>query len=104
VLVSDVPVPAGGSTVGLRFRRAGADGDFTMLIDGRPAGTCHVPLAMRIMSSIGHSIGLDCGSAVSPRYAGPNPFQGVLHTLVIQVDPPDAADEAAAATVGMSHQ
>jgi arylsulfatase A-like enzyme len=104
IVSSTVAVPAGSSTVAVQFVRAGNEGDFTLLVDGAPAGTCHVPLAMRIMSSIGHSVGLDYGSPVSPRYAGPNAFQGVLRSLVIQVDPPEAADVAAAETAGMFQQ
>jgi arylsulfatase len=104
VLVSDVEVPPGPVEVGLRFTRDGNEGDFELLVGESTVGTCHVPLAMRIISSIGHSIGYDHGSAVSPRYAAPNPFQGSLHELVIEVGRAERADAEAAATEAMARQ
>jgi arylsulfatase len=85
VLVSDVAIPAGTSELELRFARAGNEGDFVMLIDGSQVGSAHVPLAMRFMSSIGHTVGFDGGSAVSPRYSAPNRFTGALHELEIRL-------------------
>jgi len=86
------------------MRRDGNAGDFTLVIDGEDSGTCHVPLAMRIMSSIGHSVGYDYGSTVSPRYSGPNPFAGSLHFLEVLSDRLEAADVSAAQTAGMARQ
>jgi hypothetical protein len=104
VLASDVPVPVGEATVAVRFKRAGNEGDFTVVIDGEDAGSAHVPLAMRIMSSIGHSIGYDAGSQVSPRYTDPNPFQGTLHRLEVLSDRAESADVEAELAAGMSRQ
>ena len=104
VLVSDVDVPAGESTLVLTFTRDGNEGDFTLSINGTAAGAAHVPLAMRIYSSIGHSVGFDHGSPVSPRYAGANHFKGTLHQLTIDSDRLGAADAAAASTAGMAQQ
>jgi arylsulfatase len=76
-----------------------------MSVDGAPTGSVHVPLAMRIMSSIGHSIGFDHGSAVSPRYAGANPFTGELHEVeIVLAGRPDALDAAAASAETMARQ
>ncbi len=107
VLVADHPLPAGDTVAELRFTRTGGTGDVELFVDGKPAGSCHLPLAMRIMSSIGHSVGLDHGSAVSPRYTSPNPFTGRLHELEVVLPggaPADPADAAAARTAGMAQQ
>ena len=110
VIVSDTPVPTGASVVELRVRRVDhSSGTAALLIDGSPSGSAELPLLMRIMSSVGASIGHDHGSAVSPRYQAPFPFQGTLTELVIQLGPdrhhgdsdPTTAAEAAH---GMSRQ
>jgi arylsulfatase len=102
VVTSAAGVPVGDSEVGVRFVRDGNAGDFTLAIDGADAGSVHVPLAMRIMSSTGHSIGYDYGSAVSPRYVAPNRFKGVLHEVEIVTEGGTRPDAEAAA--GMSQQ
>jgi arylsulfatase len=105
VLVSSDVVPAGSVSVELRFVRASGEGDFEMLIDGAAVGACHVPLAMRIMSSIGHSVGNDHGSPVSPRYTDSNPFTGKLHELVIQLQAGrDKASDVAEMAAEMGRQ
>jgi len=57
-----------------------------------------VPLFMRMISSVGSSIGYDHGSAVSPQYESPFPFKGKLHQIEIQLAAKRApdADEAQA--------
>jgi arylsulfatase len=106
VLVSDLEVPAGDSTLTLRIRRGdGASGTAALEIDGTPCGSADLPLLMRIMSSVGASIGHDHGSPVSSRYVGPFPFTGTLHELVIQVSPGRHGDvDAAEAAAGLSRQ
>jgi len=86
VLLSDVEVPVGDSTVTVRFRRADErSGSVEVAIGDVDAGNAPLPLFMRMISSVGSSIGHDHGSAVSPRYAAPFAFQGTLHELVIQL-------------------
>jgi arylsulfatase len=104
VCVSEVEVPVGDSEIGLRFTRDGGAGDFELLIGDDAVGTCRVPLAMRIMSSIGHSIGFDHGSPVSPRYASPNAFQGTLHQIEIETGKLTRLDAEVAAAEAMSRQ
>jgi arylsulfatase len=104
VCISETEVPVGGSEVALRFKRDGGAGDFELRIDAAVVGACHVPLAMRIMSSIGHSIGFDHGSPVSPRYSSPNRFQGDLHEIVIVTGKLDRFDAEVAAAEAMSRQ
>jgi arylsulfatase len=105
VLESAGVLPAGTVTAEVRFARSGNEGDFEMYVDGAAVGTCHVPLAMRIMSSIGHSVGFDNGSPVSPRYTGANPFTGELHEVEIQlVSGRDRKSDAAEMAAEMGRQ
>ena len=57
------------------------------VVDGVDAGQTDLPLYMRMISSIGPSIGFDHGSAVSDRYQAPYAFTGTLHEVVIQISP-----------------
>ena len=82
---SDRPVPEGPSEVGVRFRRHGTDGTATLVIDGEPCATLPIPFVMRMMSSIGHSVGRDAGSPVSTRYDGEFPFAGRLRRVDIEL-------------------
>ena len=106
VVESDVPVPDGDSTLTVRLRRgAGRSGTIEVAVDGTDAGSADVSLFMRIMSSVGASVGFDHGSAVSPRYRSPYPFTGTLHELEIQLVHPPSADTAEAeARIEMSRQ
>ncbi len=103
IVVSDAEVPTGDSVLTVKLRRAeGSAGSVALEVDGVPSGSADLPLLMRIMSSVGASIGHDHGSAVSQRYTGPFPFAGTLQELVIQLSPDrhtdvDAAEAAHAA-------
>ena len=86
LLESDIAVPAGRSTLVASFRRGdGVAGAMSVEVDGRPAGSAELPLFMRMMSSVGPSVGYDHGSPVSPRYEAPFPFAGCLHDVVVQL-------------------
>ena len=101
VVDSDVPVPEGDSTLTARFRRGdGVTGSVEVAVDGVDAGRGETALYMRMISSVGSSIGYDHGSAVSrplrralrlhrhpPRGRGPAGGQGRR---------PDAAEASAA--------
>ena len=106
VLESDITVPDGESTLVARFRRGdGRAGTMAVEIDGQAAGSVELALYMRMMSSVGPSIGYDHGSAVSNRYDAPFPFAGKLHEVVIQlVSAPDQATRAAEAAAEISRQ
>jgi arylsulfatase A-like enzyme len=90
------PVPAGPSVVGVRFRRDGRGGDATLVIEGEPCGRVEIPTVMRVISSVGASVGLDHGSAVSDAYVAPFAFQGRLERLDVQLVSPRPGDAAAA--------
>jgi arylsulfatase len=101
VVESDVPVPVGATSVGVRFRRTGTGGEAELRIDGAGSGSMTVPFAMTIISSVGPSVGYDHGGPVSERYSGRFPFEGTLHEIVIDLPrapgtEATAADERAA--------
>jgi arylsulfatase A-like enzyme len=106
VVESDVEIPAGDVVAGVRMRRGdGFAGAARLVVDGREAGTAPLPLYMRMISSIGPSIGEDHGSAVSDRYDAPYRFTGTLHRIVIQASPERFGDIAeVAARAEMSRQ
>jgi arylsulfatase len=105
VLESDRLAPVGACELGVRFAREGTEGTAVLLIDDEPCGTLHLPLAMRMMSSTGPSIGADHGSQVSRRYTGPFPFEGHLERVDIQLVSRPAGDVAAAeARAAMARQ
>jgi len=106
VLESDRSVPTGEASLMLQLRRgSGRLGTAALLIDGSVVATAELPLYMRMMSSIGHSVAEDHGSAVSPRYAAPYRFTGVLHELVIQASPERFGDvDASVARAEQSRQ
>ncbi len=104
---SDIEVPTGPSVVGVRFRREDAAGEVTLVVDGADCGSLALPLVMRMISSVGASIGFDHGSPVSRRYSGANPFTGTLHQVDVQLlTPGEAAAERTAteARAGLSRQ
>ncbi len=105
VVESDRSVPVGACVVGVRFRRTGKGGTATLVVDDVECGTLTVDFVMRIISSIGSSVGRDHGSQVSERYTGPFPFAGRLERLDVQLvseRPPDTA--AAEARAIMARQ
>lgn len=86
VVESSVPVPVGDSVLAARFRRGeGTTGSVEVLVDGVGVGRSDIGLFMRMISSIGASVGYDHGSAVSGRYSSPFAFSGQLHDVVIEL-------------------
>ncbi|MEM8748115.1 MAG: hypothetical protein AAGF91_15545, partial [Actinomycetota bacterium] len=55
-----------------------------------------IPYYMRIVSSVGSSLGRDHGSPVSPRYDAPFPFAGTLHEVEIVLPRRRDAEQVAA--------
>ena len=105
VAVSRAPVPIGRSVLGVRFRRTGKGGTASIVIDGKPCGGVEIPTVMRVISSVGASIGVDHGSAVSERYDAPFAFQGTLERLDVQLVAPRPDDAAASEALSiMSRQ
>jgi arylsulfatase len=96
VVESGREVPVGACVVGVRFRRLGNGGRATLVIDGEECGTLDVPFVMRIISSIGPSVGYDHGSPVSDRYPDSFPFEGTLEQVDIQLVSERSSDTGAA--------
>jgi arylsulfatase len=100
VLESNVEVPAGTSTLSVRFRRDGKQGMVSLLIDGVDVGSLAIPFVMRTMSSVGPSVAYDHGSPVAAGYAHRRdgfPFEGDLDRIEIRlISPRDQGDVAEA--------
>ncbi|MDX2382312.1 MAG: arylsulfatase [Acidimicrobiia bacterium] len=106
VVVSDVEIPEGEATLTVQFRRGdGRSGSVGLLVDGAAAGQAEIALFMRMISSVGASIGRDHGSTVSVKYDGAFDFEGTLHDVVIQLlSAQDIASREAEARAEMSRQ
>ena len=108
VVESELDVPIGRSEIGVRFERTGKGGHATLLIDGQECGTIEFPFVMRVISSMGSSVGFDHGLPVSRRYSDAFPFEGTLERVDIELSAPrrgEAAEAAAAAQrEGMARQ
>jgi len=86
IIESEMVLPSGACEVLARFRRTAASaGRVDLVVDGQRAGGADLPLYMKMMSSVGPSIGYDHGSAVSTRYRAPFAFSGTLHEVVIEL-------------------
>jgi len=105
LIESTKDVPRGESTVGVQFRRGRNDAVATLVINAEPVGTGHFPFLMRIISSIGMSIGSDHGSPVSKQYRDEFPFSGKLRQVDIQlVAQSSSSENETAAREGMARQ
>jgi arylsulfatase A-like enzyme len=106
VVRSDRPVPEGSSEVAVTFDRGeGSTGRIEVSIDGDAAGSVEIPFIMRVISSVGSSVGRDAGSTVSTLYTGPFPFMGEISELVIQLrSRRDASTAEAEARAEMGRQ
>ncbi len=106
VLTSTVAVPAGDAVLTAKLRRRdGRAGEMTLLVNGAEAGSVALPLFMRMVSSVGPSVGYDHGSAVSEYYSSPFAFDGTLHEVEIQLlSRQDAEAQDAEAAAEMSRQ
>ena len=86
IIESETEIPEGDSTLTVVFRRGeGRAGSCELKINDISSGQAELPLYMRMISSIGQSIGSDHGSQVSTQYNGAFPFTGTLHEVAIQL-------------------
>ncbi len=85
IVESTRDVPVGPSVVGLEFRRGKKEADVTLVINGEASGSMHLDKFMRMMSSVGASVGYDEGSLVSHRYSDEFHFQGTLERVDFQI-------------------
>ena len=85
IIESSTKIPDGEIELKAEFRRLGKNGTIELFINNESNGTKDVPVFMRMISSVGASIGLDHGSPVSQLYEGAFPFSGKLNELEIQL-------------------
>ncbi|MEM9464688.1 MAG: arylsulfatase [Actinomycetota bacterium] len=105
IVESSIEVPSGPCTVNVHLERdSRSTGWMEVSIDGETCGREAIPFYMRMMSSIGSSLGQDHGSAISERYEAPFAFTGTLHEVVIQLPPPRASEAETTARAEMSRQ
>ena len=105
VLESELAVPVGDTVLGVSFARTGrTTGTMSISIDGEPCGSADLPFMMRMISSLGASIGHDFGSQVSEYYDGAFPFTGTLHQIEIQLGLRSKRDAEVTANAEMSRQ
>jgi len=86
VVSSERDVPAGASTLGVKFTWQDQKGAVTLLIDGEECGSAGVPITIRGGSS-GMSIGRDDLSPVSDDYDAPFPFSGTVRKVTVDLAP-----------------
>ena len=100
IVESSSVIPDGDHEFRVKLRRGdGMAGKLELEIDGVSTGSVQVPLYMRMISSLGPSVGYDHGSAVSTRYAAPYEYTGDLHEIVLESSraKPDVASAEAKA-------
>jgi len=106
IVESTISIPPGDVVLKVRLERTGRKtGWCEVSIDGVACGREEIPFYMRMVSSIGSSVGYDHGSPVSERYDSPFPFTGDLHEVEIRVPERRSQDEQnAAAQAEMTRQ
>ncbi len=92
IIESEATIPNGEVELKAEFRRLGKNGTIELFINQEPNGTIEVPLYMRMISSVGASIGFDHGSPVSELYKDSFPYSGKLEELEIQLVARDPRD------------
>ena len=99
-------IPTGDVTLQVHLERdSRTTGWAEVSINGKASGRGEIPFYMRMVSSIGSSVGMDHGSAVSARYQAPFEFAGTLHHVEIQLPARrDAVETAATAASELSRQ
>ena len=85
IIESEATIPNGEVELKAEFRRLGNNGTIELFINQEPNGKIEVPLYMRMISSVGASIGFDHGSPVSELYKDSFPYSGKLEELEIQL-------------------
>ena len=84
VVESSIEIPAGDNELHVHLERDGRQtGWMELSINGEACGRAEIGFYMRMVSSVGSSIGQDHGSAVSARYTAPFAFTGTLHEVEI---------------------
>ena len=106
VVESSIDVPAGDVELSVHLERDSRTTGFCEIsINGEACGRGDIGFYMRMVSSVGSSLGQDHGSAVSDRYEAPYAFTGTLHEVEIQLPGRRSESETkATAAAEMSRQ
>ena len=105
IVESDVVIPEGDSELSVSIERTSrTTGRIDLTVNGDLCGFVDLPFMMRMISSIGASVGRDHGSAVSARYEAPYEFTGELHEIVIELGSRTALETQTTARSEMSRQ
>ena len=84
IVESSIEVPAGDNELQVHLERdSRTTGWIELSINGEACGRGEIGFYMRMVSSVGSSLGQDHGSAVSQRYEAPFAFTGTLHEVEI---------------------
>ncbi len=102
---SEIEVPAGDSTLEVSINRTSrTTGTIEVSVNGQSCGQGEVPFMMRMISSLGSSIGSDHGGQVSDRYDDEFAFAGELHEVAIQLSKRSSEETKATARSEMARQ
>ena len=107
IVESPAELPEGDCELSVHLRRSQSDrtrGTIELRVDGEVVAGAELALMMRIVSSLGASIGHDYGSAVSKRYDDAFAFSGTLHEVEINLAQRTGSDVAATARAEMARQ
>ena len=105
IVESDVSIPEGENVLLVKIvRTSRTSGRVELAVNDLVCGSAELPFMMRMISSIGASVGYDHGSAVSARYDAPYEFTGELHEVVIELGARTSAETQTAANAEMSRQ
>ncbi len=106
IVESEIMLSEGQHTLGVHLERdSRTTGWLELSIDGAGCGRATIPLYMRMVSSVGSSVGRDHGSAVSDRYRAPFAFTGTLVEVAIELPPrANRSANAAEAAAQMARQ
>ncbi len=105
IVESSIPVPEGPSSLSVHIQRTGpSTGTVSLAVDGAECGKAELPLLMRMVSSLGASVGRDHGSPVSRRYNDQFAFSGSLHQIEIALGQRSNDGASAAAQAEMGRQ
>lgn len=106
IVESTIEVPTGESTLHVHLERdSRSTGWIELSVDGETCGRGKIGFYMRMVSSVGSSVGEDHGSAVSDRYSAPFVFTGELKDVTIRLPGRrSATQDQATATSEMARQ
>jgi arylsulfatase A-like enzyme len=106
VIESTQAIPTGEVALQVRLERTGrTTGWCEVSINGEACGRADIPYYMRMVSSVGSSVGYDHGSSVSGRYDAPFAFSGHLHEVVVRIpERKSVAESTATAQAEMNRQ